>query len=292
MAGNQGRKSNGARRKRDFCTSAWGVKPMSKIREEDFPDDPFAAFPQRATNYPPPRRSADAVRDRVAVSNSNDGPAAAGASPSSGRATLSAPWFPRLNRGVFLLLLSIVCAVAAAFVAADKFAQGLAGVATTNHPPPRSIVSSANPAGARQSPTAALPPAAPGAAEASALGISASGTAATEPASLLGASDRPRARNPAAPIVEPIGILRSAGLSPTSPPKRVGSKYVVLATDPHGMPVRAVVDAVHGRILSVRRMPPTNPPTSGAADRVRRPPLAAAPAALPPPQTPVQSVHQ
>jgi hypothetical protein len=257
---------------------------MSKIREEDFPDDPFAAFPQRATNYPPPRRRADAVRDRVAVSNSNDGLATAGAPPSSGRATLSAPWFPRLNRGVFLLLLSIVCAVAAAFVAADRFAQGLAGGATTNHPPPRSVASSANPAGARpQSPTAALP-AAPGAAEASVLGISASGTAATEPASLLGASDRPRARNPAATIVEPIGILHSAGLSPTSPPKRVGTTYVVLATDPHGVAVRAVVDAVHGHIISVRRISPTGVSTPGAADRVRRPPLAAAP--------PVQSVHQ
>lgn len=48
-----------------------------------------------------------------------------------------------------------------------------------------------------------------------------------------------------------VGIVRSSGLHPLSPPIRRGRVYVLRAMDPSGENVRVVVDAGSGRIFSV-----------------------------------------
>jgi hypothetical protein len=65
---------------------------------------------------------------------------------------------------------------------------------------------------------------------------------------------------PAMPPSEIVQIVRSAGLLPTSEPALTGSTYVVRAVDPYGTPIRVIIDARYGYILSVHRMAVTEPP--------------------------------
>jgi hypothetical protein len=51
---------------------------------------------------------------------------------------------------------------------------------------------------------------------------------------------------------EATGIVRSMGFVPSSPPARNGLNYVVRAAGPRGRPVRVVIDARSGDVLSVR----------------------------------------
>ena len=64
------------------------------------------------------------------------------------------------------------------------------------------------------------------------------------------------------------GIVRSMGLVPTGRPVREGLTYAVLAADPRGRPVRVIVDARFGDVLSVRRVVVAGPP--GAYPEPRR----------------------
>jgi len=64
----------------------------------------------------------------------------------------------------------------------------------------------------------------------------------------------------ALPPSEIVQIVRSAGLLPTSEPALTGSTYVVRAVDPYGTPIRVIIDARYGYILSVHRMAATEPP--------------------------------
>ena len=75
------------------------------------------------------------------------------------------------------------------------------------------------------------------------------------------------------PPSEIVLIVRSAGLLPTSEPALTGSAYVVRAVDPYGTPIRVIIDARYGRILSVHRMAATEPPhpPSGALGMRDRP---------------------
>ena len=59
---------------------------------------------------------------------------------------------------------------------------------------------------------------------------------------------------------EVSAIVRSMGLVPTSRPVRDGLTYAVLAADPRGRPVRVIVDARFGDVLSVRRVVVAGPP--------------------------------
>jgi hypothetical protein len=58
----------------------------------------------------------------------------------------------------------------------------------------------------------------------------------------------------AMPPTEIVLIVRSAGLVPTSEPIFGGTTYVVRAVDPYGTPIRVIVDARYGYILSVNRI--------------------------------------
>jgi len=67
----------------------------------------------------------------------------------------------------------------------------------------------------------------------------------------------------AMPPTEIVLIVRSAGLLPTTEPTLTGATYVVRAVDPYGTPIRVIIDARYGYILSVHRiagMEPTRPP--------------------------------
>jgi hypothetical protein len=64
----------------------------------------------------------------------------------------------------------------------------------------------------------------------------------------------------AMPPSEIVQIVRSARLLPTSEPALTGSTYVVRAVDPYGTPIRVIIDARYGHILSVHRMAATEPP--------------------------------
>jgi hypothetical protein len=64
----------------------------------------------------------------------------------------------------------------------------------------------------------------------------------------------------AMPPSEIVQIVRSAGLLPTSEPALTGSTYVVRAVDPYGTPIRVIIDARYGYILSVHRIAATEPP--------------------------------
>jgi hypothetical protein len=64
----------------------------------------------------------------------------------------------------------------------------------------------------------------------------------------------------AMPPSQIVRIVRSAGLLPTSEPALTGSTYVVRAVDPYGTPIRVIIDARYGYILSVHRMAATEPP--------------------------------
>lgn len=68
----------------------------------------------------------------------------------------------------------------------------------------------------------------------------------------------------ALPPTEIVLIMRSAGFLPTTEPTLTGATYVVRAVDPYGTPIRVIVDARYGYILSVHRIAGTEP--------VRRPP--------------------
>ena len=51
---------------------------------------------------------------------------------------------------------------------------------------------------------------------------------------------------------EATSIVRSMGFIPSTPPARDGLTYVVRAVGPRGRPVRVVIDARSGHVLSVR----------------------------------------
>jgi hypothetical protein len=58
-------------------------------------------------------------------------------------------------------------------------------------------------------------------------------------------------------------VARSAGLRPTSEPALTGSTYVVRAVDRYGTPLRVVIDARNGYLLSIHPLAaaePTHPP--------------------------------
>jgi hypothetical protein len=80
----------------------------------------------------------------------------------------------------------------------------------------------------------------------------------------------PRGTMPPSQIVL---IVRSARLLPTSEPALTGSTYMVRAVDPYGTPIRVIIDARYGRILSVHRMAATEPvhPPFGALGMRDRP---------------------
>ena len=62
------------------------------------------------------------------------------------------------------------------------------------------------------------------------------------------------------PPPEINAIVRSMGFVPTSRPVRQGLTYAVLANDHRGRPVRVIVDARFGDVLSVRRARAEWPP--------------------------------
>jgi hypothetical protein len=68
----------------------------------------------------------------------------------------------------------------------------------------------------------------------------------------------------AMPPGEIVLIMRSAGFLPTTQPALTGATYVVRAVDPYGTPIRVIVDARYGYILSVHRIAGMEP--------MRRPP--------------------
>ena len=79
-------------------------------------------------------------------------------------------------------------------------------------------------------------------------------------AGLLGLTFGPVSAQPVRPTFsgelltppEAAGIVRSMGFVPTSTPVREGLTYAVRAVGPRGRPVRVVVDARFGDVLSVR----------------------------------------
>jgi hypothetical protein len=65
------------------------------------------------------------------------------------------------------------------------------------------------------------------------------------------------------PPKEIVLVARSAGLRPTSEPALTGSTYVVRAVDRYGTPLRVVIDARYGYLLSVHPLAavePAHPP--------------------------------
>ena len=50
-------------------------------------------------------------------------------------------------------------------------------------------------------------------------------------------------------------IVRSTGLTPAGPPVRRGDLYIQPALDPYGRPMRVVVDADAGAVVSIRPAP-------------------------------------
>jgi hypothetical protein len=79
-------------------------------------------------------------------------------------------------------------------------------------------------------------------------------------AGLLGLNFGPVSAEPARPMFsgeslapsEATGIVRSMGFIPSTPPARNGLTYVVRAAGPRGRPVRVVIDARSGHVLSAR----------------------------------------
>jgi hypothetical protein len=69
---------------------------------------------------------------------------------------------------------------------------------------------------------------------------------------------------PGLPPFEILGIIRSSGLRPLSPPVRRGRFYVVRAMAPGGADVRVLVDAGSGRIFSVARIDDAPPGAASA----------------------------
>jgi hypothetical protein len=63
-------------------------------------------------------------------------------------------------------------------------------------------------------------------------------------------------------------IVRSMRLVPTGRPVREGLTYAVIATDPRGRPVRVIIDARFGDVLSVRRVIAVGPPGAYPPSRV------------------------
>ena len=60
-----------------------------------------------------------------------------------------------------------------------------------------------------------------------------------------------------------VAIVRSAGLLATAPPVRSGPTYLVHATNRYGTPLRVVVDARFGEIVSFRYLAAAPPPRYG-----------------------------
>lgn len=78
----------------------------------------------------------------------------------------------------------------------------------------------------------------------------------------------------AIPPSEVVVILRSAGFIPITAPSRAGTAYTLRAVDRYGTPVRVVVDARYGDIMSVRRVTAADPMRSpNLVPGVRRPDL-------------------
>lgn len=62
----------------------------------------------------------------------------------------------------------------------------------------------------------------------------------------------PRVYAPGVPPHHVTAIVRSAGMTPLTPPVRRGPNYVVIASDRSGAQVRVVVDGYNGMIVRVR----------------------------------------
>jgi hypothetical protein len=77
-----------------------------------------------------------------------------------------------------------------------------------------------------------------------------------------------------------MAIVRQTGLVPVAAPMLAGATYVVRAVDRSGTPVRIVVDARYGEILTVRRVAAMQPPAYGYPAR-RYDPYGAEPAVPP-----------
>jgi hypothetical protein len=71
----------------------------------------------------------------------------------------------------------------------------------------------------------------------------------------------------AVPPREVVMIVRSAGLIPTSQPALTGGTYIVRAVDPYGTPVRVMINARSGYILSIRAMARYEPAPPPYRDR-------------------------
>jgi hypothetical protein len=68
-------------------------------------------------------------------------------------------------------------------------------------------------------------------------------------------SPRPPAPIEMMPPHEVRTIVRSTGLTPAGPPVRRGAMYIQPALDPYGRPMRVVVDADAGAVVSIRPAP-------------------------------------
>jgi hypothetical protein len=79
----------------------------------------------------------------------------------------------------------------------------------------------------------------------------------------------------ALPPREVLALVRAEGLVPISPPLRAGRIYALRAVDPHGEPLRVIVDARWGEIVSVQRLAPAElvGPRSGSTPGASRPDL-------------------
>jgi hypothetical protein len=85
-------------------------------------------------------------------------------------------------------------------------------------------------------------------------------------------------------------VARSAGLLPTSEPALSGATYVVRAVDLRGTPMRVIIDARYGYILSVHRIAAAEPPhpAYGAIGMRERPYNDDTDALLPPRAVPIR----
>jgi hypothetical protein len=91
------------------------------------------------------------------------------------------------------------------------------------------------------------------------------------------------------PAYEVVTIIRSMGLDPLDRPMRRGPNYVLRAVDNYGEEVSVTVDALRGRVLSVRPVVPVaapygpRPPTYDPAPRYAAPPYYGPPRPYAPP---------
>ncbi|MGE0749986.1 MAG: hypothetical protein AB7K64_05300 [Variibacter sp.] len=77
------------------------------------------------------------------------------------------------------------------------------------------------------------------------------------------------------PLQRVTGVVRSAGLTPISMPRRVGGRYIVRSIDRNGAIKRVIVDAYRGDIIRIHAVDRSYPRVDafGRLDRPPRPPL-------------------